>query len=211
MSCWAELGLLFYCRDRIGEVCGKDRSLDMCGVHIREIQSQWKKVRFPLEKMEYFAEVPDFHIQIEGFFAASKTLLDLLVQLVSSEGIVNGRVHGFHNKGQRVLNMLERNVVKGKEQIAGSLTSLIREAKSGWIDQLIDIRDILIHPGLGYGQIMFRLSFQQEGKEIGCIAAIPPAIKDLSIDQVAIDTVEHLSDFSHEFVKRIHPKREELV
>lgn len=211
MSCWTELGLLFYCRDRIVEACGKGRSLEMCAVHIAEMQNQWKKARFPFEKMEYFAEVPDFHIQIEGFFAASKALLDLLMQLVSSERIVSGRIHGFHDKGERILNMLQRNVIKGEEQIASSLTTLIRESKSSWIDQLIDVRDILIHPGQGQGQIMFRLSFQQDGEEIKCIAVIPPAIKDLSIDRVAIDTVEHLSNFSQEFIGRIHPKNQQPV
>ena len=205
MSCWTELGLLFFCRDKIHEVCGKDRSLELCGIHIREIQSQWKTAKFPIDEFEYFAEVPDFHIQIEGFFAASKSLLDMLVQLVASEGIVNGRVHGFHDKGNRILKMLGSNVVKGKESVADSLAVLLKEAKSNWIDQLIEVRDGLIHPSHGHRQIMYQLSFQQVGERLECLAAIPPRINDVSIDQVAFSTVKHLSDFSQGVIRRLHP------
>ena len=57
-------------------------------------------------------------------------------------------------------------------------------------------------------QHKLRLCFQQEGEEIKCVAAIPPAIRGLSIDHVAINAVKHLSEFSREFIKRIHPRDE---
>jgi hypothetical protein len=90
---------------------------------------------------------------IEAFFSGMKSLPDLIVQLISTEGIVRNKVHGFHRIGTtyewKVLKNLKSNISAGREQIAQDIQELIKEQKHLWIDEVINARDQLIYPDRG--------------------------------------------------------------
>lgn len=147
-SCWTEYSVLHHCIAQISDMCNDAEHL--CAKNIETIQQQWHAAKFELGRVAIFGQQPDMHIRIEAFFSGVKTLLDLLVQLLSTEKIVSSVVDGFHRMkdvyGGRVLNALGNNAQKNKKDAAAKLEAMISEHKKLWIDQVILARNQLIHP-----------------------------------------------------------------
>lgn len=206
-SCLSEMSVLHHCVNRLTELCNNPRP--SCQIHIENIQRQWLIANFSLDKTVIYGEVPDLHIRIEAFYAGIKTCLDLLVQLLSSEQVVNGVITGFHRLkgvyGKTVLNALENNVVKGKKDIAEVVDRLIYEQKVLWIDQAITTRDKLIHPDRFMSQIMFRLDFERKDDGISCCKIHPPMTDSGPIHTYANQTLNDLIFFSNNFLSILQP------
>ena len=201
-SCWSEYSVLRYCVDQIAGICTD--SEQVCAKNIATMQEQWNLARFDLTKMVFFGQQPDLHIRIEAFFSGVKTLLDLLMQLLSTEKIVGGAVDGFHRDkeiyGGRVLNALRGNAMKERKDLAAKLDALISEHKKAWIDQLILARDLLVHPKKGMHQLMFNLELAEKDGSLICIKAHPPEINSQPIHLYAQDTLKQVAGFSSSFL-----------
>ena len=168
-SCWTEYSVLHHCVAQLSAMC--DGAERVCAGNLETLQKQWRMAKFDLQKLAFFAQQPDLHIRVEAFFSGVKTLLDLIVQLLSTEGIVAAAVDGFHRDqsgyGGRVLNALRNNAVKARKDAAAKLDALISEDKKAWIDQVIFARDQLIHPEKGMYQLMFTLELsERDGRGI---------------------------------------------
>jgi len=114
------------------------------------LQGDWAKATWDLDRCDYLVEIPEFHLCVEAYLSTIKTLLDLLAQLVTTEGIVNKKVHGFHKKrsqvGGELLHVLEAKAYSAKKSIASQLHQQVQEHKAIWIDQVVQLRDNLVHP-----------------------------------------------------------------
>ncbi len=202
-SCWSEYSVLHHCTSQIVATCKESKSL--CARHITKVENQWTEKKFDLEKVIIFGQEPDLHLLIEAFFSGVKSLLDLLVQLLSSGGIVNTKIDGFHrNKdiyGGTVLNALENNVPTAKKDAAAKFRVLISANKTKWIDQAISARDLLVHPEKGMFQLMFMLEFIERNGKLVCVEAHPPAIGGERIDQYAQHVLEDVDRFTSEFIR----------
>jgi hypothetical protein len=143
-------------------------------------------------------------MRIEAFFSGIKTLLDLLVQLLSSEQVVNGQVHGFHRDksiyGGSVLKALAHNSSSAKKDVAEKAIALLSTHKAEWIDQTIRARDGLIHPGESTHQLMFRLGFTEQGGKLVCTGVIPPTIGSETVDRYAERVFDQAQAFSSAFL-----------
>lgn len=202
-SCWTEYAVLHHCVNQIAGMCAHGESL--CLQHIERIQDQWRTSKFDLEKMVIFSVQPDLHIRIEAFFSGLKTLLDVLVQLLSSEKIVGGVVvDGFHRVqdvyGGKVLNALANNALNDRKEAAAKMSALITQHKKLWIDQAILARDQLIHPQKGMYQLMFQLNFAEKGDDLICVKAHPPKIASEPIDQYSQRILKKARAFSSSFL-----------
>lgn len=205
-SCWTEYSVLHHCVGQIMGICKESERL--CQKHIETIQQQWRAKKFDLGKVVIYGQLPDLHIRIEAFFSGVKTLLDLLVQLLSSEKIVGGVVDGFHRAqnayGGKVLNALENNVSNTRKEVAAKVRALISEHKALWIDQAILARDQLIHPEKGMHQLMFQLDFAEQANGLACVRVSPPAIGSEPIDQYSERILKHAQAFSSSFLGLLH-------
>lgn len=201
-SCWTEYSVLHHCVAQISNMCNDAERL--CAKNIETIQQQWHATKFDLGRVTIFSQQPDLHIRIEAFFSGVKTLLDLLVQLLSTEKIVSGAVDGFHRMqdmhGGRVLNALGNNAQKNKKNAAAKLEAMISEHKILWIDQVILARDQLIHPKKGMHQLMFHLEFAEKANTIVCVKAHPPEIDSKLIHLYAQDILKQATVFSTSFL-----------
>lgn len=157
-SCVAQHGLLNYSVKKLHELFGNSDKL--CSPKYHELKNQWKTSRWPTEKCEYLAEVPEVHLFVQVFLNSIKSLLDLIVQLISSENIVYTKIHGFHKKrkdpGGKLLHTLKNKA--NSKKISDSLFRLISEQKRKWIDDAVKARDLLVHPEKGLIQVMFQLA-----------------------------------------------------
>lgn len=174
----------------------------------RQYKKQWQQANFDLKKVECFGQQPDLHIRIEAFFSGVKSLLDLLVQLLSTESIVAAVVDGFHRDqdgyGGRVLKTLRNNAVKAKKETSEKLDALICQHKKAWIDQVILARDLLVHPAKGMHQLMFNLEFAQKNGALVFVKAHPPEIDSKPIHHFAQSTLEQSTAFASAFLKLAH-------
>jgi hypothetical protein len=202
LTCWSEYSVLHHCTDQLHDMCTNAQAL--CERQIATIDQQWRANRFPVERMYYFAQQPDLHIRIEAFLSGIKTLLDLLVQLLSAQNIVTTKIEGFHRDreiyGGRVLNVLIGNAVTEKKETAKRIHSLIVEHKDLWIDQAIFARDFLVHPDKAMHQLMFRLEFQEKEEGLSCHKIHPPEISLKPIHAYAQETLKQTREFSSEFL-----------
>ena len=166
--------------------------------------------KFDLQKLAFFAQQPDLHIRVEAFFSGVKTLLDLIVQLLSTEGIVAAAVDGFRRDQSgyvgRVLNALRNNAVKARKDAAAKLDALISEDKKAWIDQVIFARDQLIHPEKGMYQLMFTLELSERDGQLILTKVHPPEIDSRPMQQFAQDTLKGVTTFSEKFLALLHEK-----
>jgi len=201
-SCWTEYSVLHHCVAQISDMCNDAERL--CAKNIETIQQQWHALKFYLGRVAIFGQQPDLHIRIEAFFSGVKTLLDLLVQLLSTEKIVSGAVDGFHRTqdtyGGRVLNALRNNAQKEKKDAAAKLDAMISEHKKLWIDQVILARDQLIHPEKGMLQLMFHLEFEEKANSLVCVKANPPEIDSTPIHLYAQDILKQAAVFSMSYL-----------
>ena len=207
-SCWTEYSVLHHCVAQLSEMC--DGAEKLCVKNVDTLQQQWRMAKFELQKLAFFAQQPDLHIRIEAFFSGVKTLLDLIVQLLSTEKIVDAAVDGFHRDqngyGGRVLNVLRNNAVKTRKDVAGQLDALISEHKKAWIDQVIFARYQLIHPEKGMHQLMFTLELSEKDGRLLLIKAHPPEIDSRPMQQFAQDTLKGVTSFSENFLALLHEK-----
>jgi hypothetical protein len=127
-----------------------------------------------------------------------KTLLDLVVQLLSTEGVVSAPIDGFHRIkgvfGGKVLNTLRNNAVMKDK--AAMIEDLISEHKAIWIDQAVLARDRLIHPEKGLHQLMFHLELAQDGNSLTCVKIHPPLVGSMPIHLYAKDVLKQITLFS---------------
>ncbi len=147
-------------------------------------------------------------MQIEAFFSGAKTLLDLMVQLLSSERVVNVGINGFHCVkkiyGGNVLNALTSNVPDPKKEVSEKVRGLVCEHKTLWIDQAIEARDQLIHPEKGMHQLMFQLDFTVQAEKLVCIKVNQPIIGSEPIGQYALRVLQHTQAFSSTFLNMLN-------
>ncbi len=207
-SCWNEYSVLHFCVNQIENMCAN--ADQVCAQNIAILQDQWKLAKFDLEKSIFFGQQPELHIRIEGFFSGVKTLLDLLVQLLTTENIVGGNVDGFHRDkevyGGRVLNALRGNATKESKGMAAKLDGLISEHKKMWIDQLILARDLLVHPQKGMYQLMFNLEIAEKNGALVCTKVHPPEINSKPIHLYAQETLTQIDAFSSCFLGLLREK-----
>lgn len=201
-SCWTEFSVLRHCVNQLREMCVAGDLL--CAMHIDSLQKQWALAEFDIQGVLIFGQVPDLHMRIEAFFSGVKTLLDLLVQLLSSECVVNGAVHGFHRAknvyGGDVLNMLANNAFAEKKELAQKVTALLLAHKAEWIDQVIADRDRLVHPGEGAFQLMFQLSLLAKNRKLRCTGVSPPEVDSEPIDRYAARVLDEAQSFVSAFL-----------
>ena len=199
-SCWTECSVLHHCILQIINICNDAEHL--CKKHINSIQQQWLIARFDLE----ICTTTGFAYSNRSFFSGVKTLLDLIVQLLSSEKVVSGIIDGFHRTqgiyGGKVINALGNNVPNAKKNIATKMRDLISEHKAKWIDQAILARDQLVHPEKGMHQLMFQLNFAYQADKLVCVKVSPPSIgyEAIAIDQYATQVIGHVQNFSSSFL-----------
>ncbi len=205
-SCLYEHSALLRCESQIKHLCSKSDHL--CQKQIERFKTCWGTDKSQLKKTNIFAQSAGLHIHIEAFFSGIKTLLDLLVQLITSEQVVTARIHGFHEKnnthGGKILNILDGNAVSDKKQIAKKIHALITEHKKIWIDQAISVRNGLIHPEKGMSQIMFQLEFIEQGNSLVCEKIHPPAIEEKPIDQYAEGARKNIQEFAGNFLELLN-------
>jgi hypothetical protein len=201
-SCWTECSVLHHCVEQIVELCGQAEHL--CQSQIKSVQDQWNTRKFDLEKVMVYGQQPDLHMRIEAFFSGIKTLLDLIVQLLSTEKVVGGVVHGFHRAqdiyGGQILKILENNASNDRKEVASRAAALISQHKAAWIDQAVFARDQLVHPNRGMHQLMFHLEFAEKDGKLICVKVTPPQVDSLAVDQYARGVLKHAQEFSSAFL-----------
>ncbi len=207
-SCWSEYSVLHYCVRQLGEMC--DDADRLCASNIATIQEQWKLSKFELDKVVCFGQQPDLHIRIEAFFSGIKSLLDLIVQLLSTEKVVAAAIDGFHRDqdvyGGRVLKTLRNNAVRERKELAAKADAIISEHKKTWIDAVIAARDQLVHPVKGMHQLMFSLEFVQKNGSLIFVRARPPEINSKPIHHFAQAVLEQSKAFSSNFLALLNEK-----
>lgn len=205
----AQYSLLEYQAKKMPSLVQHSRK--MCELHFRELCDQWEKSHWDVTIGDYLVEVPEFHLNIQAYLATIKVFLDLIAQLISSEGIVNTAIQGFHKKGEviggRILNILENNAKQEKSETARKLLKFIDEQKNAWIDQAVTVRDLLVHPDEGMLQVMFRLEIEQRNGKLKLQQMVQPSLAGIPFDEYAQTTfmqVEHFSKNYLEILKAAH-------
>jgi len=208
-SCATVYSVLQHGVKRIADVCLSSNRL--CQPHIDNLVAQWKQKPWDLSKAICYGQVPELHMLIEAFFSGIKSFLDLAVQLISTEGIVGSRLQGFHQVGStyggNVLNSLERNVRKGREQDAQRIRAFISEQKELWIDEVIESRHQLIHPSGGIHQLMFRFELEDREGDLVCREVVPPFVGESQIDVYSARRMQNLRDFALRFIDILKPTK----
>jgi hypothetical protein len=147
-------------------------------------------------------------MHVQALFATGKTFLDIVVQLLSTEGVVKNNIDGFHkdNKiiGGKLLKMLDRNT--SNKEIAQKAKTLLNIAKNIWMDDFITSRDLLVHPSKGFQQIAVGFDMIEQGNEIAISNIIYPRVGNLSIFEYGDQLVKHISDFSVQFINILKKK-----
>ena len=112
-SCAAQFGLLLHTAACVrSEVA---RGARVCGSRFEDLKIQWSQAQWDVARVRYLVEVPQVHLHIQAFLAAGKTLLDLLAQLVSTEGLVATKVHGFHTASSSCRGRARISRVRGDD------------------------------------------------------------------------------------------------
>ena len=198
-SCSTEFSILSYEVARIKDLCSDP--IKLCYPIYRDLmENQWKIQSWDLSNTVCLAQIPEMHVYIEAFLSGAKSLLDLIVQLISSENIVGSKLHGFHKAsgtyGGNVLNCLNKNVRKGQDKTAQVIRDLVVSHKDLWIDELIKARHELIHPLRGTEQLMFHIELEDRDGNLLLKGANPPYIFGSRIDDYSTTIMEHIRQFS---------------
>ena len=209
LSCSTELSLLHFEEKLISKLCRYPKKL--CKPHFESFQKSWVSPNSSLPKTVCFAQVPELHTSIKALFACFKGLLDLIVQLLSSEGIVNASLNGFHRKdkngvtiyGATVLNALKNNACAAKKTIAKNIYDLINSHKEKWIDNVIEARDFLIHPQKGTHQVMFEIKLKSVKNTLVYKNAVPPSVESFRVDIYAKNQIKNVENFAKSFLKEL--------
>ena len=205
LSCSTEFSVLQYGATRIAEMCHSPK--DRCQPHFENLKGQWETSTWNLAKTVCYAQVPELHVLIEAFFSGMKSLLDLIVQLLSTEKVVGLTLDGFHRAGNiyggTVLNALDRNACAGKKHIAKALKELITAHKQLWIDEVINSRDLLIHPTKGAHQLMFEIQLESHDGTLVYKDAVPPFVGNQTVDHYSAGQVDNMKQFARAFLARL--------
>jgi len=200
--CSVNYGLLIYTSKMINDIFEKADVL--CSSSFENLRVQWKKAKWELSQCNYFVDVPHLHLSIHSFLSSVKTFLDVIVQLLSAEGLVSGEVHGFHKKGNsvggQILQILKKNTTKINKNKALSLLDLIIKHKAIWIDNAVNNRDLLIHPE-GFSKIMFALVLSEINGDLNLEKILKPSFNGIAFDKYASDMLSSIEIFSNEFLK----------
>lgn len=191
-SCAAILGAATFAATRIREICS-DPAL-RCGQHLQTLSASLGDPS-ALERAQVFGQDVELHNNVLAFFANVKGTLDLAVQLLAYEGICGTTVHGFHEKGERLLNSLERNSPANKQPAALRVIDLIRDEKNRWIDRFVEVRDMLIHPEAGFQQLMFEMDLEYVEGRIVLKSAHPLRIDNKPLTVYSWDTLGAANQF----------------
>lgn len=205
-SCAANYGLLLYSLTKIKNIFGQADVL--CSSKFKEIKAQWEISRLDLSACTYLVDIPEVHLSIQSFLSNIKTFLDIFVQLISSEGIVSAKINGFHRKkniiGGKFMHILKNNAINHKAKSAKKLHDLICGHKIKWIDNVVNNRDLLIHPEKGLSKIMFGLSIYDDNGELKIDKILKPSFNNEEFDIYAekiISMIEEYSIKSIEYIK----------
>lgn len=195
--CAINYGLLTFTSETIKDVFASANVL--CASSFKNLVSQWEMARWELSKCIYFVDVPQLHLSILSFLSSVKTFLDVLVQIIGTEGIVSSEIHGFHKKGKSVggqlLQMLNNNARTANKDKARSLHKLIVKHKSLWIDDVVNNRDLLIHPE-GFLKIMFSLAVSEKDGHLSLDKILTPSLGNVTFDKYAHNTLSYVDIFS---------------
>ena len=204
-SCTTQYSALEYAVGQIATACSNSK--ERCQAHFETLRKSIENPSEIVPKIVVYGQVSEVHVLIQAFFSGMKSLLDIIVQLISSENIVGSHVRGFHRQGDifggRVLNVLSSSVVSGRTEVAQQLTALICEHKQDWIDEVIGARDLLIHPTKGARLLMFRMEVDIVDGELIYEGAVPPVVGDEPIDRYAAKRLEDIKQFSLAFLGAI--------
>jgi hypothetical protein len=204
-SCSAQFSLLLFVCSTLSSA--SEGVQQVCERRMNELQHQWLRAKWNLHQCRYFVPVPPVHLSIQAFLVTIKTLLDLLAQLMSTERLVQTKLHGFHKKGRNVggevLHALKnkRNPVRG--EVATDVRSYILEQKAIWIDNAVLARDYLTHPKRGITQVMWELEVAAENDSIRCDQIMPPHIGDSPFDQFVTTTAAQMEEFSTTILQKL--------
>jgi len=173
---------------------------------------QWELNHWEISKLNYYAQIPEMHLLITGFFSITKSLLDIIVQLLSSEGIVKENIHSFHKRnevsGGYVLNILKNNSFASYKQKAEDIHDFLINQKKIWIDDLIYLRDRFVHIEGGAHQVMFLMELDIKDNKLVFKNAQPPLIKEITIDDYCKNKLENIRAFSSSLLKEIKKKKQ---
>jgi len=203
LSCAAQYALLCYTAARLEDLF--QHADEVCQSRFSELRAQWKEAPWDVGRCRYWVEVPEVHLHIQAFLATVKTFLDLIVQLVSTEGVVSTRVHGFHKRrdkvGGKLLNALNTRAQSAKSDVASRLREFLEKQKAVWIDQVVSARDGLAHPEKGMYQVVFALEIQADDADLKRLRILRPSINGQPFDEYAKETVNHVESFSRTFLR----------
>lgn len=201
-SCAAQYSLLNY---EVSQILLSLKNCEkLCKGRFLKLQQEWAKAPWKLDRCYYLVEVPQFHLSAEAYLSTVKTFLDVLAQLVTTEGVVNKRVHGFHKVrnqiGGEFLHILDVKAYSVKKYIASQLHQLVEDHKIIWINQAIELRDNLVHPERGMYQVMFELKIELDNDSLRLAQILPPAIDGQGFGEYAQNTMNHIQNFSRLFL-----------
>lgn len=200
--CAVNYGLLIYTSKMINDIFENTQVL--CTSSLENIRFQWKKAKWELSKSNYFVDVPQLHLSIHSYLSSVKTFLDVISQLIGTEGLVSVEIHGFHKKGNSVggqlLQILKNNATKINKDKAALLQDLIIKHKALWIDSAVNNRDLLIHPE-GFSKIMFALVLSEKNGNLNLNEILKPSFDGIAFDEYAIKMLSYVETFSKEFLK----------
>ena len=184
-SCAAQFGLLLHTAAHVHQEGARGERV--CELRFEDLRRQWCRGRWDASRGRYLVEVPTVHLHIQAFLTVGKTLLDLLAQLVGTEGLVTTKVHGFHKKGPviggELLYTLTKNASAGREAQAAELRAFLVQEKAAWIDCLVKARDDLAHPQRGMYQVLWELELAESGPDLKCARIVPPSVGGLAFGQ----------------------------
>ncbi len=200
--CAINYGLLIYTSKKINNIFKNTHAL--CSSRQNLLESQWKKSKWELSKCNYYVDVPQLHLSIHSFLSSVKTFLDVIVQLIDTEGIVSTRIHGFHRKGTTIggqlIKILNNNAVNIYKDKAKVLRDLIIKHKDHWIDDAVNSRDSLIHPD-NFSKIMFELVLSEEKGNLIFREVLKPSFNGVAFDKYALSMLASVETFSKEIIK----------
>lgn len=197
-SCITQYGLINYTVISLDKVFN---DLDnICQKRLLEYPFNLKEDKWDFARCAFFIENPIIHLYTQAFLAEVKTFLDLVIQLVCTEKVVSAGLNGFHEKGERVLNVLTNNVVSGRNRSASRLIKLITDHKGIWIDQFIDFRDGLIHLPRGMMQIMVSVELEDINSKVSIKSVTRPSVNGMNFNDFAHLILNKLDLFTKEMI-----------
>jgi hypothetical protein len=171
---------------------------------LKEYPFDLEKDKWDFAKCIFLMENPIIHLYIQAFLGQVKSLLDIIIHLLNTEGIVSAQLMGFNKQGKiiggRVLNVLRHNVTNGKENTALHLIDLINKNKEGWIDLIIGFRDSLVHLPRGMMQIMVRVELANKENKLALKSVTKPSVGRILFNQLAHSTLENLDEFCGQMI-----------